>query len=149
VTKPNPRNPTNVVTLLKRDHAEVKALFEEFASETRQSNKSEIANRICNALTVHATCEEEIVYPAAREALDDDDMIDEAEQEHAAAKDLIAEIETMDVDDGAFDATVTALKECIEHHVAEEEGDMFPKLQATKLDLDELGSRVATRKVNY
>ena len=84
-------------------------------------------SEICVTLTVHATIEEELFYPAAREAEVETDLLDEAEVEHASAKDLIAQIEGMGPDDELYDAKVTVLGEYIDHHVKEEEGEMFPK----------------------
>jgi hemerythrin superfamily protein len=97
-------------------------------------------------LTVHATVEEEIFYPAAREALEEQDLLDEAEVEHATAKDLIAQIQTMDPSDELYDAKVTVLGEYVNHHVQEEEKQMFPKCKKAKMPLDELGEQLQARK---
>lgn len=97
-------------------------------------------------LTVHATIEEEIFYPAAYEALDDDDLLDEAEVEHASAKALIAEIEASQVGEPLFDAKVTVLGEYIDHHVQEEEKELFPECRASGMDLKALGEQLAARK---
>ena len=99
-------------------------------------------------LTVHATVEEEIFYPAAREALgEEEDLIDEADVEHATAKDLIAQIEgSSPAEDALFDAKVKVLGEYIAHHVKEEEGEMFPKAKKGKLDAAALGLEIAARK---
>lgn len=102
--------------------------------------------QICEALTVHAQIEEEIFYPAAREAIDDDDLLDEAEVEHASAKQLIAEIQSMTVEDRLFDAKVTVLGEYINHHVEEEESEMFPEARSSDLDLKKLGAQLEERK---
>jgi hemerythrin superfamily protein len=93
-------------------------------------------------LTVHAEAEEEIFYPAAREAIEEQDLLDEAEVEHASAKDLIAQIEAMDSSDPLYDAKVTVLGEYIDHHVEEEEKEMFPKVKKAKLDLEALGEEI-------
>jgi hemerythrin-like domain-containing protein len=95
---------------------------------------------------VHAQIEEEIFYPAAREALKEQDLIDEATVEHASAKDLIAQIEQAQAGDELFDAKVIVLGEYIKHHVKEEHNEMFPKLKKTKLDLKALGEQLAERK---
>ena len=81
--------------------------------------------QICEMLTVHATIEEELLYPAARDVLDEADLVDEAAVEHASAKDLIAQIQGMQPADELYDAKVTVLGEYIDHHVKEEEKEMF------------------------
>ncbi len=138
----------NVITLLKEDHAKVKKLFKEFEklSKKEDDGKVEIANQICMELTIHAKAEEEIFYPAARMAIDDDDMLNEAEVEHDTAKDLIAQIQTMDPEDEMYDAKVTVLGEYIDHHVEEEETEMFPKARKAKMDLNELGLQLRMKK---
>ncbi|MGH8177731.1 MAG: hemerythrin domain-containing protein [Steroidobacter sp.] len=141
--------PRDAVALLKQDHRMVEALFGEF-EEAEEEEQSSLAERICNMVTVHAQIEEEILYPAAKEALSEDEeeaeLVTEAEVEHASAKELIAKIEAMTPDDETFKATVKVLGEYIKHHVKEEEGEMFPALRKTELDLKELGSQLAERK---
>ena len=104
------------------------------------------ADQICQELTVHATIEEEIFYPAVRQAIKDDALMNEAKVEHASAKDLIAQIKAMDADDEMFDAKVTVLGEYIDHHVKEERNEMFAKARKTKLDLVKLGEQLLQRK---
>ena len=96
--------PADAIKLLKDDHAEVKKWFKQYESLEDDGEKQALADQICLALTVHAQIEEEIFYPAAREAIDDDDLLDEAEVEHASAKQLIAEIQSMKAGDRLFDA---------------------------------------------
>ena len=139
--------------MLKADHKAVKALFKKFAalkddddSSDGRKEKRVVVQRICNALTVHTTIEEEIFYPAVREAIDDADLMDEALVEHAGAKDLIAQLQGMDAKDDLFDAKVTVLGEQIDHHVEEEEGDMFPKAKKVQVDLEQLGALMAARR---
>ena len=100
----------------------------------------------CLALSVHARIEEEIFYPALRKAIDDEDLLDEAEVEHASAKQLIAEIESMSADDRLFDAKVKVLGEYVTHHVGEEEHQLFPEARESGVDLKDLGSELARRK---
>lgn len=140
--------PMNAIDLLTQDHRTVDALFEEFESASGTSRKVTIANTICDELTVHATIEEEIFYPAALGALkkDDADLIWEATVEHGTLEGLIAVIRNHDGSDDAFEAHVTVLKEYVQHHVKEEENEMFPKVRATRLDLDALGMQLAERK---
>jgi hemerythrin superfamily protein len=141
-------SPRDAVTLLKQDHRTVESLFEKF-EDADEGEQASIAERVCQLLTIHAQIEEEILYPAAREALEDEEdteLVSEALVEHGTAKDLIAKIEGMTPDDESFKATVKVLSEYIKHHVKEEEGEMFPKLKKTELDLRQLGERLAERK---
>lgn len=142
--------PSDAVALLRSDHREVKALFAKYkklaSADAEGSDRQALAETICDMLTVHATIEEEIFYPAARGALDDQDLLDEAAVEHASAKDLIAQIKDMGPDDDLYDAKVTVLGEYIDHHVAEEEGEMFPKAKQSGMDLVGLGIKLQTRK---
>src|SRR5262249_29326151 len=111
------------------------------------SERQELAAQICAEPTVHSMVEEEIFYPAARAAIEDTDLIDEAEVEHASAKDLISQIQgsTPDQDDH-YDAKVNVLGEYINHHVEEEEGQIFPKVRRAKVDTESLGEQIAARK---
>lgn len=136
----------DAIQLLKADHREVEGMFGQFEKTNGAATKTKLAEQICLALKVHTQIEEEIFYPAAREALSDEEMIDEAVVEHAAAKDLIAEIEAMEVGEDLFDAKVKVLSEQIEHHVQEEEKELFPQLQKTDMDMRALGMRMTERK---
>ncbi len=138
--------PADAIKLLKDDHREVKGWFKDYEKLEDDTEKQALADKICLALTVHAQIEEEIYYPATREAIDDDDLLDEAEVEHASAKQLIAEIQSMKAGDRLFDAKVTVLGEYIEHHVEEEETEMFPESRDSELDLKALGIQLAERK---
>ncbi len=130
-------------TLLDADHQKVEQLFAQYESATDQASKSTLAQTICQELTVHATIEEEIFYPAFRKASGNDDMVDEAEEEHDEARDLITQIEDAD----QMDPLMAELKEAIEHHVKEEREEMFPKArQAKGLDLMALAGQMKTRK---
>jgi hemerythrin superfamily protein len=138
----------DAIELLMQDHKNVKALFEQYEalSDRSRASKKKVATQICLELTKHATAEEEIFYPAVREATGDNDLIDEATVEHAAAKDMIAQILAMHPDEDLYDAKVKVLSEQIEHHVEEEEGEMFPKARKAKLDLASLGAAIEARK---
>ena len=141
---------SDATLLLTRDHAEVDKLFKQYrklaAAEADGEERQALAEQICAMLTVHATIEEEIFYPAAREADVESDLLDEAEVEHASVKDLIAQIRGMDPDDELYDAKVTVLGEYINHHVQEEEGEMFPKCRGAEMDLADLAQQLAERK---
>ena len=136
----------DAIALLKADHREVSDLLEKF--EKSRSAKSKIAHQICDALTVHAQIEEEIFYPAAREALGEDgkDLLDEAKVEHESLKELIGHIENASPGDDLFDAHVKVLGEYVKHHVKEEEGELFPKVRKSEMDLVEVGRQLAARK---
>ena len=141
----------DAITLLTDDHEEVRQLFEqyqEFAEDAAADDEAKrtLAEEICTMLTVHATIEEEIFYPAARDALDDDSLLNEAEVEHQAAKDLIEQIQGMQAGDEMFDAKVKVLQEQIEHHVQEEEKEFFPQIQKTDMDLKGIGEQITMRK---
>lgn len=140
----------DAIRLLKADHAEVKALFKQYEklvkAEARSAEKQELAKAICTLLTVHAQVEEEIFYPAAREVLDAQDLVDEADVEHASAKDLIARIESSDPRDDHYDAKVKVLGEYINHHVKEEEQELFKEVKKAGLDVKQVGEELAARK---
>ena len=148
---PRAASTPDALELLIADHKEVKGLFKAYdklaEADGDSEDKQALALQICTMLTAHATVEEELVYPAAREALgEDEDLVDEADVEHACAKELIAQIEAGTPDDPLYDAKVKVLGEYIEHHVREEEGQMFPKLRKSDLDLEAMGEEVAARK---
>lgn len=140
--------PRDAIALLKQDHRTVEALFDQF-EDAEEHEQSQLAERICNMLTVHAQIEEEILYPAAKQAFEDEeeeDLVHEAAVEHQSAKDLIAKIEGMTPDDALFEATVKVLGEYVKHHVKEEENELFAALKKTDVDLKEMGSQLAERK---
>lgn len=136
----------DAIAILEADHREVERLFDKFEAAEGDANKRELANAICVALKVHARIEEELFYPAAYAVLDDKSLIDEAQVEHASAKDLIAQIEAGAPGEPFFDARVKVLAEYIDHHVTEEEEEIFPQCRQSKMDLDKLGAIMALRK---
>lgn len=141
----------DILQLLTAEHREVKAMFQHYHQLAEAGGKGDermlLASQICVALTLHAQVEEEILYPAARTALaHDGELVDEAYVEHASAKSLVAQIKTMTSDQPLFDAKVKVLGEYIDHHVREEENELFPKLRKSALDLQDMGARMADRK---
>jgi hemerythrin superfamily protein len=138
----------DAIELLKADHEKVKAMFEQFEgmSDRAVASKKKLVREICLELTKHAEAEEEIFYSAVRKAVGDEDMVDEATVEHACAKDLIAQLLAMEPGDDLYDAKVKVLSEQIEHHVEEEEKEMFPKAKKSGLDMIELGEAIQARK---
>jgi len=146
---PTSSEPLDAIELLTDDHQKVKSLFEQYEnlSDRSLASKRKIALQICLELTKHATAEEEIFYPAVRAAISDsEDLVDEATVEHASAKDLIAQIIAMAPGEDLYDAKVKVLSEQIEHHVEEEEGEMFPAARKAKLDMAALGAQISARK---
>lgn len=143
--------PKDAIALLTADHKEVQKLFKQYEKlaedEAPADERKALAAEICLNLIVHAQIEEELFYPAARAAMpDDDDLLDEAEVEHASAKQLMAEIAEMQPDDKLYDAKVIVLGEYVNHHVKEEEGEMFPKAKKSDMDLADLGQQLMERK---
>jgi hemerythrin superfamily protein len=136
----------DAAAVLKAEHAAVQKLFESFEKARKESVKKRLAADICRELTIHARIEEEIFYPAMREALDEAHLLDEADVEHASAKALIAEIERGSPAESHWEATVKVLGEYIRHHVKEEEKQLFPQAKASEADLKELGARLAARR---
>ena len=141
--------PEDAIKLLTTDHREVEALFKKFeAAKDDDSAKADIVAQICEALSVHAEIEEEIFYPAARDALDEkgEDLVDEAEVEHESIKSIVEWLEDAEPGDEHYDAKVKVLTEYVKHHVKEEETELFPKVKKTNLDLDNLGAELFERK---
>jgi len=144
--------PEDAIQLLMTDHREVEALFKKFESaKDDDSAKADIVAQICEALSVHAEIEEEIFYPAVRDALNEkgedmEDMVDEAEVEHESIKSLVEWLEDAEPDDEHYDAKVKVLTEYVKHHVKEEENELFPAVKKTDLDLDNLGAEMFERK---
>jgi hemerythrin superfamily protein len=142
------RQSTDAIALLKADHRTVERLFGQFEKTRSAERKQAIARQICAELRVHTAIEEEIFYPTFLGATEEQDIHHEAEVEHNAAKQLIAEIEELKADDEYYDAKVTVLSEMIKHHVKEEEqrNGMFAKARQSDMDLVELGRQLKARK---
>jgi hemerythrin superfamily protein len=140
----------DAIELLTADHNQVDEMFEAYQdlvdAEADGEERAALAEQICDALTVHATIEEEIFYPAARLVLEEGDLLDEAEVEHASVKDLVAQIRDMNPEDELFDAKVKVLGEYVKHHVEEEEGEMFPQVRDTEFDAASIGEQLLARK---
>ncbi len=143
---------TDALHILADDHKKVIELFDEFErmkedEDTDDEAKQVLVETACAELTLHAQVEEEIFYPAARDAIDDMDLLDEAEVEHASAKQLITELAAMQPGDDLYDAKFTVLGEYVKHHIQEEEKELFPKIKKADLDLEELGQEISERKM--
>jgi hemerythrin superfamily protein len=146
-TTPNePPKAQNATALLRADHKLVSGLFAEYEKTRSTAKKKELVSQICTELTVHARVEEEIFYPAVKLALKDDELIPEATVEHATLKALIAQVEGVEPDGEMFDARIKVMAEYVKHHVKEEQNEMFPKANSTKLDMLALGAKLSERK---
>ena len=143
------RKQPNAINLLIEDHEYVKKAFRDFEKMDHENNDAmkALVSQVCAALKVHTKVEEELFYPAARKALKDEDLMNEAEIEHDSAKTLIRQLERMKPDDPKYVATFTVLGEYVKHHVKEEESEMFPKARRRRLDLQRLGNRLMARKI--
>jgi hemerythrin superfamily protein len=139
----------DAMELLTKDHKTVKEIFKKHYSlvEDGGSRKEKLAlvKEACKALTIHAQIEEEIFYPAL-EGIVDGKVLAEAFVEHSCAKNLIKELQDMDDSDVLFDAKFVVLGELVKHHIEEEETDIFPKAQKSKLDLNALGTQMEEMK---
>lgn len=138
----------DAIALLTEDHKKVKKLFKEFekVKEGSVEDKVALVQQVLTELKVHAAIEEEIFYPAVRDAIDDDDLMNEAEVEHDSAKDLISQIESMEPEDPMYDARFSVLGEYVNHHVEEEQEEMFAKAKKAKVDLKAIGEELMARK---
>lgn len=140
----------NAIELLTADHKKVQKLFKEFEDikdeEDMEDEKADLVEMICMELTVHARLEEEIFYPAVRETIDDSEIMDEADVEHETAKFLISQLEAMEPGDDRYDAKVSVLAEIVNHHIKEEQDEMFAKAKKADLDLDELAQAMQERR---
>ena len=146
-TKPDtPSKAPDATALLRADHKLVSGLFAEYEKTRSTAKKKELVSQICTELTVHARVEEEIFYPAVRLALKDDELIPEATVEHATLKALIAQVEGVEPDGEMFDARIKVMSEYVKHHVKEEQNEMFPMAQSSKLDMVALGAKLSERK---
>jgi hemerythrin-like domain-containing protein len=153
MTTPGKRNSAQdgkALDLLRADHQRVSMLFREFDSlkglDDEDERKAELVDDICYELTVHTMLEEEIFYPVLRSAIGNDELMDEADVEHAGARDLISQLEVMYPGDDHFDATVSVLGEEVGHHIEKEEGEMFEAARRAGIDLARLGEQLAARR---
>jgi hemerythrin superfamily protein len=139
----------DAIKLLEADHKKVKSLFRDYEKAERKDRKQRIADEIMNELRVHTQVEEEIFYPAFREKADDEgtELVAEAFEEHHVVKTVMAELEGLEAGDEVFDAKMTVMIENVEHHIEEEEGEMFPEAKGTLGEQNkELGARMEQMK---
>jgi hemerythrin-like domain-containing protein len=148
VPKSRTKTMLDAIDLLKQDHDKVEKAFKDFEKADRQDPEAcrQLIETVCDDLKVHTALEEEIFYPAVREAIEDQDLLNEAAVEHETARMLIEQLENMGSDDPNYFATFTVLGEYVRHHVKEEQGEMFPAAKKARLDLESLGERMRARK---
>jgi hemerythrin superfamily protein len=143
---------TQVLAGLKEDHKHVRKAYKEFEKLDREESPQEceaLVQQVLDELTLHAALEEEFLYPAVRAQIDEQDFIDlldEAEVEHETMHDAIGQLRTMGAEDDKFAARFTVLCEYVLHHVKEEEGEMFPKIEKLKLDWEAMADGIEARR---
>lgn len=133
----------NALELLENQHNEVKALFEKYEDTSGPKTRQRIVNQIADALAAHATIEEKLFYPSVYIG-DTKELLQEAVEEHLAMKRIIADLLELEPSDEAFDAKVTVLREQVEHHVEEEEGELFERVKEARAadELESLGDEM-------
>ena len=140
----------HALAFLMADHKVVNQLLAEYdelaGDQADAEERASLAQQICDALTAHAAAEEDVLYPAARVALEDDELIDTALCEHDGVRALVDQIETLDADHERFDVLMLVLARAVAGHVQTEERLLFPRLQNAGLDLEGLGARVKRRR---
>ena len=135
----------DVFEMLKSDHRHVQDLFSKFEDADKRT-RTAIAEEALNGLEVHAALEEELVYPAIAEVVEEKDIVNEAKEEHHVAKFLIKELRKMDAGEEEFATKFKVLGEIVKHHIEEEEGEMFPQAEEGGLETEELSQDVMKRK---
>jgi Hemerythrin HHE cation binding domain len=136
----------NAVQMIRQDHRKVEGLFKKFDQAKSNRARKRICDQVIGELEVHTKLEEEIFYPAVRQELGDEEMIEEAEKEHQQAKDIIQELKTMEAEDEQLEEKFAGLVECIKHHVEEEQSEMLPKAEESEMDLAHYGEQMSERK---
>ena len=140
----------DAIDLLDADHLAVHALFDAYRELVRTRapalQRRTLAEEICIELTIHARLEEEMFYPAVRDALEDDALLDEAEDEHGSQRDFVAQILATPAEDELYDAKVAVLAEYVSRHVRKEREEVFNRVLASRIDLQSLGRMLAVRK---
>jgi hemerythrin-like domain-containing protein len=137
---------SNAIALLTEDHKKVQKIFDQFERTRDDRRKADMVETALHELKVHTEIEEEIFYPAVRQAIEKDDLLDEAAVEHESAKHLIDELEGQRPGDELFEARFTVLGEYVKHHIREEQREIFPLAKRAKMDLQQLGEQMAQRK---
>jgi len=137
---------TDAISLLKADHQRVRALCRQFEKLGDDQDRIQLIEQACMELRVHTQVEEELFYPTARGLIEAEELLDEAAVEHEVAKQLIEKLETGDLDDDQRNATFKVLGEYVNHHIEEEETELFKQLRKADIDLQSLGGEMQARK---
>jgi hemerythrin superfamily protein len=137
---------TFITLMLREDHQKLKELFDQFGTTTNNTDKRDIVTAAIAALEVHATLEEELIYPAWQEYVDEQGLTDEALAEHHAVHVLIKELKEINPEDEGYNAKFTVLSERVKHHIKQEEAKMFPQAEKADLDWDRLTKHVIERR---
>jgi len=145
-TKSQEAGTSSVIDMLREDHKKVKGLFEEFEQAEDATTKKRIVETALTELEVHSKLEEELIYPAIRAEIDNDELMDEALEEHHVVHGLLGELKKMKPGNERYDAKFTVLAENVRHHIKEEESEMFSKAEDCEIDWETLCSQVVKRK---
>jgi len=132
----------NPIDMLKEDHQAVKGLFSQFEEADKRSQQR-IADEALAMLEIHTKLEEDLIYPAIREATGEEEMIDEALEEHHVATLLIKELKKLKSKDERYAAKFKVLSEMVKHHIEEEENETFPQAEQADIDWSEIGQEAA------
>lgn len=137
-----------ILQLLLKDHQHLRTLIQRYEAlgPRAKVSKRRLANQLCQELNRHSAIEEQVLYPAIRTLINDDLLINEALVEHQCSHDLARQIESLTPDDPFYDARVKVLSEQIEHHLKEEEREIFPQVRHSTLDLIELGRQALSAR---
>jgi hemerythrin superfamily protein len=138
----------NALKVLEQDHQKVKGLFQELGRASDHNKRKELFDKIDTALEIHAHIEETVFYPAIEQHEELSEMVAEALEEHQEAKALLEELEEMGPEQHEFDSTLQELMEGVEHHVQEEESEMFPQVREVfdEDELEQLGQELESAK---
>jgi hemerythrin superfamily protein len=134
--------------LLKNDHAKVSSIFDKLEPATDAATRQQLFAQLKQELDIHAHIEETILYPALKQASETRDITEEAYEEHQEVKDLLAELQATPADSEEWGDMILELRENVEHHVEEEEGEMFTKAREvlSEQQLNEIGARMSAEK---
>ncbi len=145
-TKSQKAGVSSVTDMLRKDHKKVKGLFEEFEQAENAAGKQRIVETVLTELGVHSKLVEELIYPAIRAEIGNDDLMDEPLEEHHVVHGLLVELKEIKPGDERYNAKFTVLAENVRHHIKEKESEMFPKAEDCEIDWDALCSQVVKRK---
>ena len=140
-----PIKSNRILAMLKADHKKVKELFSQYEKADSRKQRA-IAQTVIQELDIHAELEEQLIYPAIRAEIDEDALMNEAIEEHHLVHILTEELLSLSPSEEIFQAKFTVLGEVVKHHIKEEEGEMFPQAQKSRIDWEGLYDQVSTRR---